>query len=308
MRALQAFAPAFVDVTWGAGGATCEDSLALARCAAQEWAFAVNLHLTCTNMDATLVDHALEACKEMDVTRILALRGDAPVGQTHWRAADSSLTCAADLVRYIRGKYGDFFTLSVAGYPEGHPEAMEELSLEEIATLTPLELLRCSRDMKTVPKRGGAQGETETVPVIHVCRDAAFVREIEYLKVKIDAGAQSVITQMFFDVEVYRSFVQACREHGITCEIVPGIMCVSNYAGFQRMVKLCRTRVPEAVLQRMEAIKDDAEAVKRYGIEILTEMCERLIEMGVPGLHFYTLNSAQCVVAVLENLSYKATS
>ena len=83
-----------------------------------------------------------------------------------------------------------------------------------------------------------------------------------------------------------------------------GIMCISNYGGFKRMIKFCKTRVPPAVLEAVERLKDSAEGVKAYGIELGIQMCRRLGELGAPGLHFYTLNTSPVTIAILEGLGY----
>ncbi len=92
-------------------------------------------------MDVSHIDTALANCHEHGICNILALGGDPPVGQDRWTASDAQLTCGADLVRYIRSKYDDFFSISVAGYPEGHPNAMTELPADQLETLTAGELI-----------------------------------------------------------------------------------------------------------------------------------------------------------------------
>jgi methylenetetrahydrofolate reductase (NADPH) len=299
---LKIYNPLFLDMTWGAGGSTSTLTLDVSKAMRERHGCNPNMHLTCTNMDTELIDHALASCKENGICNILALRGDPPVGQDRWTAADNSLSCAADLVRYIQSKHDDFFSISVAGYPEGHPAAMVEMPVDAIETLSETEKQRFCKDSKTVP--GLEEGTTLEVPIIHVCPDEAFVGEMQYLKSKIDAGATFILTQMFFDVEVYGYFVKSCREYGITVPIIPGIMCVANYGGFMRMIKFCKTRVPDEVFKKMESLKDDPEGIKQYGIELVLSMCVRLKEMGVPGLHFYTLNSSHAVVPVLQKLGY----
>lgn len=303
---LKKYNPLFVDFTWGAGGSTSTLTVELCKATRETHGLNPNMHLTCTNMDAALIDSALASCKESGICNILALRGDPPLGQDRWTASDNSLTCAADLVRYIQSKHDDYFSISVAGYPEGHPAAMTELPAEEVANLTPSELGRYSKDTKTVPVEGGEEGATQEVPIINVCRDDAFVKEMEYLKSKIEAGAKFIVTQMFFDVEVYGTFVKACRDYGINVPIVPGIMCISNYGGFKRMIKFCKTRVTEEIMAKMEELKDDAEAIKAYGIDLGVQMCQCLQELGAPGFHFYTLNTSHVTIAIIEKLGYTA--
>ena len=81
-------------------------------------------------------------------------------------------------------------------------------------------------------------------------------------------------------------------------------MCISNYGGFKRMIKFCKTRVTDSIMESMEKLKDNAEGVKAYGIQLGIQICRRLTELGAPGLHFYTLNTAAVTIAILEGLQY----
>ena len=160
------------------------------------------------------------------------MRGDPPAGESEWKEQDGGFNCALDLVKYIRKNYGDTFGISVAGYPEGHPVAITEVQENEIGDLSEAEKLRMSK----VKEKDGSIS-------YFCCRDVAFAKEMLYLKRKIDAGADFIITQMFFDHAVYSDFSKACKEeYGIKCKILPGIMCVNNVGGFVRMTGFCKTR------------------------------------------------------------------
>jgi hypothetical protein len=114
-----------------------------------------------------------------------------------------------------------------------------------------------------------------------------------------------IITQMFFDVEVFKTFVIDCRAWGITCPVVPGIICINAYAGFQKMVGFCKSRVPVALREKMDSIKDDAAAVKEFGTVYGTEMCNELVASGlIKILHFYTLNLEKVVYGVLDAMGW----
>lgn len=176
-------------------------------------------------MDVKLVDMALEKCKEHSIRNIVALRGDAPVGKEEWKQTEGGFSCALDLVRHIRKVYGDYFCVSVAGYPEGHPNRITRVEEGDEPLLTEEESGR-----KVVLDDG-----------VYVCRDQDFEQELKYLKEKVDAGADFIITQMFFDVKCFLAFVKACRQIGIQCPIVPGIMCIQAYGGFDRMTKFCKS-------------------------------------------------------------------
>ncbi len=115
--------PAFVDVTWGAGGSTSEKTLKIATTAERYFGLDIMMHLTCTNMPVAKIDDALERAKDGGITNILALRGDAPKGQDKWEQCEDGFNYAANLTRYIRQRYGPYFGIGVGGYPEGHLEA-----------------------------------------------------------------------------------------------------------------------------------------------------------------------------------------
>ena len=301
LEKLKQYKPLFADVTWGAGGSTSDLTLELCRGIKQR-GIPPNMHLTCTNMESILIDNALKGCKDSGISNILALRGDPPVGEEVWTATDKTLCCALDLVKYIRKKYTkDEMCITVAGYPEGHPTSMTVVE-GGLESLTESELSRYSVDIND-------QGEE----VILCCRDAAFATEMAYLKSKVDAGADCIITQMIFDPQCYRTFVDACRAIGIMVPILPGIMCISAYAGFKKMTKFCKSRVPDAMLKALDeankTIDDSAEAVaeaaarvKELGVEIVDELCREFIKLGSPGLHFYTLNTSAATTAVCDRL------
>lgn len=293
-RMKKAINPLFTDMTWGAGGSTAELTLELAT-QLHNTGHVSNMHLTCTNMEKDgdpkkAVHEALTIAKENGIRNIVALRGDPPAGQEEWKAAEGGFTCALDLVEYIREHFGETFGISVAGYPEGHPNAISEI--EDPSTMTESEKGRSS----------SFDGK------VYTCRDEDYKKEMDYLKKKIDAGADLIITQMFFDTATFGQFVKDCRKWGIMCPVVPGLMCINAYAGFCKMTKFCKTRVPESLQAKMDSLKDDAEAVKAFGVEYGIEMCNDLIKIGVEVLHFYTLNLEKVTYGILGGLGYEVKS
>merc|ERR1712117_344469 len=138
--------------------------------------------------------------------------------------------------------------------------------------------------------------------VVTVCRDANFKKEMVYLKEKVDAGAEFVITQMFMDPQVYTDFLAECKQWGINVPIVPGIMCLNTFGGFQRMIALCKTRIPDGFLEKAEAANTSDDAFKTWGIQAGVDMCRAVLDGGAPGLHFYTLNLERVVVGTLLGL------
>mmetsp|Transcript_16542 Transcript_16542/g.24882 ORF Transcript_16542/g.24882 Transcript_16542/m.24882 type:complete len:616 (+) Transcript_16542:55-1902(+) len=126
--------------------------------------------------------------------------------------------------------------------------------------------------------------------------------QIAYLKDKVDAGADFVLTQFFYDTSVFISFVEKCRAAGISCPIIPGMMPIQNYSSFQRMTSFCRTAVPQRVWEAIAPISDNDEAVKAFGVDLCVSMCNDLQAHGVRGFHFYTLNLEHSVLSVLRSL------
>lgn len=280
----------FTDITWGAGGSTADLSLDLALYM-HNTGHVANMHLTCTNMTkngdpVAAVQDALQSAYDGGIRNIVALRGDPPAGQEVWTASEGGFACALDLVKYIRKNFGDAFGISVAGYPEGHPLAMTELSEEEAANMSEAEKGRCC----------------VVDGVTHVCKDEDYKKEMDYLKEKIDAGGELIITQMFFDTEVYKTFVNDCRKWGINVPVIPGLMCLNAYPGFKKMTKFCKTRVPPELSAMMESAKDDPTAVKVVGVEFGSKMCKDLVDFGAEGLHFYSLNLEKVVYGITDTL------
>ena len=130
-----------------------------------------------------------------------------------------------------------------------------------------------------------------------------YEEEMQHLKEKMDAGADFIITQMFYDVDCFLKFVKDCRDIGINCPVIPGILPIQNYNGFKKMTGFCKTRIPPNVNEAIEAIKDDDSAVKEFGIRLGVDMCNRILKSGaVPGIHFYSLNLEKSVLAIVDRL------
>ena len=119
---------------------------------------------------------------------------------------------------------------------------------------------------------------------------------------KARAGADSAITQYFFNADCYFYFVERVRKLGVDTPIVPGIMPITNYSKLARFSDACGAEIPRWVRKQLEAYGDDMESIQAFGTQVITEMCEELLAGGAPGLHFYTLNQAEPSLAVWENL------
>jgi methylenetetrahydrofolate reductase (NADPH) len=130
----------------------------------------------------------------------------------------------------------------------------------------------------------------------------SFDDDMKYLKEKVDAGADLIVTQLFYDNASFLSYVDKCKAMGITIPILPGIMPIQSYAGFNKMTTLCKTKVPPSFPERLDPIKDDDEKVKDMGVQLGIEQCKELMEKGTPGLHFYTLNLESSVMRIVQGL------
>lgn len=126
---------------------------------------------------------------------------------------------------------------------------------------------------------------------------------MRYLKEKrVASGNAAIITQMFLDAQVLLGFAKTCKDWDIGAPVIPGIICLDTYGRLERMTALCRARVPEGMMRAAKAANTSDEATKDWGIELGVEMCRKLIDGGVGGLRFYTLNLEKVVLGVLHGL------
>ena len=119
---------------------------------------------------------------------------------------------------------------------------------------------------------------------------------------KVDAGANSAITQYFFNPDAYWSFVDACAARGVTVPIVPGIMPISSFTKLARLSDACGAEIPRWIRRRLEGFGDDAASIRAFGLDVVTRMCASLVERGAPGLHFYTLNQPTLTASIWRAL------
>jgi methylenetetrahydrofolate reductase (NADPH) len=126
--------------------------------------------------------------------------------------------------------------------------------------------------------------------------------DLNNFKRKIDAGANSAITQYFFNPDAYFRFVDDCEDLGINTPIVPGIMPITNYVQLARFSDMCGSEIPRWIRKRLESYGDDKDSIKDFGEEVISVMCQQLLEAGAPGLHFYTMNVSAPTLAICSNL------
>jgi methylenetetrahydrofolate reductase (NADPH) len=121
-------------------------------------------------------------------------------------------------------------------------------------------------------------------------------------KRKVDAGADSAITQYFYNADAYENFVDQARALGVTAPIVPGIMPIASFSKLARFSDACGAEIPRWMRRTFESFGDDAEATRAFGLDVVTELCQRLIERGAPGLHFYSMNQAGLTLELCRRL------
>jgi methylenetetrahydrofolate reductase (NADPH) len=267
-RMSQALRPLFVTVTWGAGGSTAARSLELAEICQRQLQLTTCLHLTCTNMSRALIDEALEEAKVLGIRNILALRGDPPRSEEYnMHGEDDSnkdFTFAVDLVRYIRKKYGDYFCLGVAAYPEGHPVDSYQDVQDPV------------RDLPYLVEKTLAGADF-------------IMTQLTY-----DIDAYTKFEQML------RNHESGAFK---TIPIIPGLMPIHSYKILTRTTKLSHVKVPPQIMSKLEAVKHDDDAVKRIGVDVLSGLVEAIKEIPCPGFrgfHFYTLNLEKTVSFIIE--------
>ena len=130
--------------------------------------------------------------------------------------------------------------------------------------------------------------------------------DLEFFKSKVDAGADSAITQYFYNPAAYYNFTERCAAAGLQIPIYPGIMPITSYEGLIRFSRNCGADVPRWICKHLEAYKDDEKSLKLYGVEVVTRLCDDLLSAGAPGLHFYTLNRWGASRSICQNLGLPA--
>lgn len=259
---LQLCDPAFVSVTYGAGGTTREATHGLVLRLLRETRVNTVPHLTCIGHSEREISDLLEGYAKAGVSNILALRGDPPKNPMSTPAGD--FPYAADLVAFIRrfsGRHGHDFGIGVAGFPEGHP---------------------------ATPNR---------------------MREMDHLKAKIDAGADYICTQLFFENRDFYDFRDRCELTGIGVPILAGIMPVTRLNGLHRMADLAAgARFPAKLLRALARANGDDSAVRRIGIHYATTQCADLLDHEVSGIHLYTLNQSSATVEIFNQLGLRSST
>ena len=148
------------------------------------------------------------------------------------------------------------------------------------------------------------QIEVAAYPETHPeARSAA--NDLKHFKTKVDAGANAAITQYFYNADAYFQFVDQCQKMGIEIPIVPGVMPIYNYTQLARFSNVCGAEIPRWLRLRLEDYGDDMASLRALGLDVVTDLCEKLLAGGAPGLHFYTLNQSGIISSIAERLHLK---
>jgi methylenetetrahydrofolate reductase (NADPH) len=255
VEALRPLAPAYVCVTYGAGGSTRARTVELVKRLKRESEVEAMAHLTCVGSSRDELAAVLDELAEVGVHNVMALRGDAPRGQAAFVPHPEGFSHASELVAFIRSQPKRWtFCLGAAAYPEGHPE---------------------TRDLS---------------------------RDVANLKTKVEAGADFLVTQLFFENAHYFTFVERARAAGIAVPILPGIMPVQTVEQIERMTAMCGATMPRTLRAAMEVRREAPEAARELGLSYAALQCADLLRRGAPGIHFYTLNRSPSTRAILAAL------
>ncbi|MDX1580276.1 MAG: methylenetetrahydrofolate reductase [Alphaproteobacteria bacterium] len=255
IRRLEPLQPEFVSVTYGAGGTTRERTHRTVLRILKETTLEPAAHLTCVGASRDEIDSIAQQYWDEGIRHLVALRGDPPEGEDSYTPREDGYAYAVDLVKGLR-RVADF-EISVAAYPEIHPEAPSPQF------------------------------------------------DMDYLKKKVDAGADRIITQYFFEPATFLRWRDQAVAAGIDVPIVPGIMPVTNFKQVARFSAMCGAIVPDWLGHHFEGLDDDPATRRLVASAIVAEQCRQLIGAGIDSFHFYTLNRAELTAGICHLLGVR---
>ncbi|HEY7723888.1 MAG TPA: methylenetetrahydrofolate reductase [NAD(P)H] [Anaeromyxobacteraceae bacterium] len=254
-EALRPLAPAFVSVTYGAGGSTRRKTVELVSRLRREVEVEAVAHVTCGGASRAEIAEVLDEVATAGIQNVLALRGDPPRGAPAFAPHPQGFRFASELVAFVRSDPRRWpFCLGAACYPEGHLET----------------------------------------------RDLGL--DLAHLKVKVEAGVDFLVTQLFFDNAHYFRFLERARAAGISVPILPGIMPFTSLEQAERFTQMCGASISPMLHAAMAARREDPDASLQLGVAHASLQCGDLLRRGAPGVHFYTLNRSRSTRAILAAL------
>lgn len=246
--------PAFMSVTYGAGGGTSKYTLEIAKNIKEKYGVSTLAHLTCVSSDKATVKQRIQDIVDAKIENVMALRGDLTPELIEKGMDGCDYRYAVDLIREIK-ESGSDLCIGAACYPEVHPES-----------------------------------RNQNEDIIH-------------LKEKVDAGAEFLTTQMFFDNNLLYNFLYKIREKGITVPVIAGIMPITNANQVERAVKLSGSFMPYAFKSLVDKFGSDSEAMKQAGIAYATSQIIDLYANGIKFVHVYSMNKPDVARAIQQSVS-----
>jgi methylenetetrahydrofolate reductase (NADPH) len=259
IRSLEGLDPAFVSVTYGAGGSSRDRTIRTTGRVARETTLVSMAHLCAVDHTVAELRNVIGWYAALGIRNVLALRGDPPGDPMgDWVPHPQGLAYAEELVRLVRD-LGDF-CVGVAAFPYGHPR---------------------SSDLDT---------------------------DTDNLVRKLRAGADFAIAQLFFQADDFLRLRDRVTARGCDAVLLPGILPLTTPRVLRKSVELSGWEIPTPVASRLDPLAEDPKAFRAEGIDIVTELCERLLAEGVPGLHFYTFNRSKATIEVVDRLNLRPVS
>jgi methylenetetrahydrofolate reductase (NADPH) len=252
MDELMGLSPDFASVTFGAGGSTREGSYQLVRKLIEERHLEVVAYFAGYGLNPEEIVSVLDDYQGLGVENVLVVRGDPPHDES-FQPHPESFSYANELMAFIRPKYD--LCLGVAGYPEGHIDAV-------------------SKD-----------------------------QDLEYLKLKVDQGAEYIVTNYTYDNRYFFEYVERVRAAGIDLPILPGVMPIYSVKMMENLAKLCGATITEEIHKGIAKLPEgDSAALLKFGIDFATNQCSELLKAGVPGLHIYTMDRSPSATGIVQAL------
>lgn len=264
------FKPAFISVTGGALGSLRGGTIAIAANLKRKYKIEGIPHFTCVNKSKQDIENLLMEMKFNGIENVFALRGDPSLGQKEFIPHPEGHIYASELVEQIRLLNEGKYILS---------------DIEKDYTRLPTNF--------GIAVAGYPDGHPE-------CPDKK--RDLEHLKIKVDNGADYIVTQLFFDIDVFLEFVENAKKIGINIPIVPGVMPMDKYGQIKFISKQMGIEIPKILRNKLESHKDDKEAIKEILEEHTLTMCKKLMEQESPGIQFFTMDKPEGTKKVLQEL------